>query len=82
MNQPSPFALRACQMAWVVGRFYDRGEWSFSDHDKRCKFFTDLVINFEERWPVRMEIFPLVPLEVALDYSQQQELGRKRVALR
>ncbi|KAG9309297.1 hypothetical protein JVU11DRAFT_10784 [Chiua virens] len=69
-------------MAWVVGYFYRRENLRFSNGAEVCEYFTGLVVSFDERWLLRVEIFPHTPLEVALDLSQQEELEKKKVELR
>ncbi|KAH0828990.1 hypothetical protein J3R83DRAFT_2435 [Lanmaoa asiatica] len=82
LRQCRPFTLRVHHMAWVVGRFYGRGNWRFSNGVELREYFIALVVSFDERWPLRVEIFPHTPLEIALDSSQQEELEKKKVELR
>ena len=41
----------------------------------------DIVTRFDERWPVRDEVFPHLPFPILLDYTQQQEVAGKLVQL-
>ena len=64
-----------------MGCFYDRSIWHFSDRDECLKYFTMLVVDFDEKWPIRVEIFSNIPLEIVLDSSQQKEVEKKKANL-
>ncbi|KAG8218958.1 hypothetical protein J3R82DRAFT_4678 [Butyriboletus roseoflavus] len=44
-------------------------------------FFTQLVDNFDERWSMREIVFPDLPLDIELNYEQEQELKSKKDGL-
>ena len=60
----------------------NRNKWHFNDRDEIREYLTALVANFEERWLMRAAILPHIPLEIALDSSQQQEVEKKKADLR
>ena len=82
MNHHPPIPLTACQLGWVVSEFYARGSWTFGDADEWREFFRGIALEFDQRWPLREDIFPNLPFPIALDYSQQQEVARKQEQLR
>ncbi|KAG6373960.1 hypothetical protein JVT61DRAFT_6125 [Boletus reticuloceps] len=78
MHRHYPYFLCGCQIAWVVGHFYAHDNWHFSNCNECRQFFVDLVDHFDEKWPVRENVFPHLPLDIELDCSQKQELKSKK----
>jgi hypothetical protein len=69
-------------MAWAVHEFYERGNWGFSDATERRTFFHSLMLQFDQRWPVRDQLYPNQPSPTPLNDQQQQAVTRRQVALR
>ncbi|KAG9316188.1 hypothetical protein JVU11DRAFT_2212 [Chiua virens] len=78
---PPRYPLRSWQVSWAVGCFYDRECWDFASREERREFFLWLVRGFDERWPMRRTIFPQLPLDVALNNAQLQELEKRKLDL-
>ena len=64
-----------------MDHFYNRAIWYFNNHNDCHNYFTVLVDDFVERWPVRVENFPHIPLETVLDLSQQEQVEKKKADL-
>lgn len=74
--------MRGSQMGWAVREFYLRENWGFRNAPERRTFFHELMLQFDERWPVREDLYPYRPLTMALDDEEQQAVARRQDALR